>query len=42
MDCIIEHIKLVFVSEKPPPPRIAYQDLLITAETSAELKEVFF
>jgi hypothetical protein len=42
MDRIIEHIKLVFISEKPPPSKIAFQELLIATETSAEQKEVFF
>jgi hypothetical protein len=33
---IIDHLSLTFVAEKPPPPRVAYQELLMTAEASAE------
>jgi hypothetical protein len=33
---IINHLKLVFVASKPPPPLIAYQEVLMAAETSAE------
>jgi len=29
-------VKLSFVAERPPPPHIAYQELLMAAETSAE------
>jgi hypothetical protein len=36
VDRIINHLKLTFVAEKPLPPRIVYQELLMTAETSAE------
>ncbi len=36
VDRIINHLKLTFVASKPPPPRIAYQELLMAAETSAE------
>ena len=36
VDKIIEHLKLTFVAERPPPPHIAYQELLRAAETSAE------
>jgi hypothetical protein len=32
---IIGHLKLTFVADKPPPPHIAYQEHLMTAETSA-------
>jgi hypothetical protein len=28
--------KLTFVAKKPPPPHIAYQELLIAAETGGE------
>ena len=31
-----EKSKLTFVADKPPPPRIAYQEVLMAAETSAE------
>jgi hypothetical protein len=36
VDRIISHLKLTFVASKPPPPRIASQELLMAAETSAE------
>ncbi len=36
VDRIIDHLKLTFVADKPPPPHIAYQEYLMTAETSAE------
>jgi len=36
VDRIIDHLKLTFVAERPPPPRAAYQELLMAAETSAE------
>jgi hypothetical protein len=36
VDRIIDHLKLAFVADKPPPPHIAYQELLTAAETSAE------
>jgi hypothetical protein len=36
VDRIIDHLKLTFVADKPPPPHIAYQELLMPAETSAE------
>ena len=36
VDRIIDHLKLTFVADKPPPPRIAYQELLMTADVSAE------
>jgi hypothetical protein len=36
VDRIIDHLKLTFVADKPPPPQIAYQELLIAAEASAE------
>jgi hypothetical protein len=37
VDRIINHLKLTFVAERPPPPRrIAYQEVLMTAEASAE------
>jgi hypothetical protein len=29
-------LKLTFVADKPPLPRIAYQEVLMAAETSAE------
>jgi len=36
VDRIISHLKLSFVADRPPPPHIAYQELLMAAETSAE------
>jgi hypothetical protein len=36
VDRIINHLKLVFVATKPPPPRIAYQELLMAAEAGSE------
>jgi len=33
---IKESPKLTFVAAKPPPPHIAYQELLMAAETGAE------
>jgi hypothetical protein len=36
VDRIIDHLKLTFVADRPPPPHIAYQELLMAAESSAE------
>ena len=36
VDRIINHLKLSFVADKPPPPHIAYQELLMAAETGGE------
>jgi ribosomal protein S27E len=36
VDRIINHLKLTFVAERPPPPHIAYQELLVAAEDDAE------
>jgi hypothetical protein len=36
VDRIIGHLKLTFVAERPPPPHIAYQELLMAAEAPAE------
>jgi hypothetical protein len=36
VDRIINHLKLTFVAERPPPPHIAYQEVLVAAEASAE------
>jgi len=36
VDRIIDHLKLTFVAEKPPPPHIAYQEVLMAAEASTE------
>jgi hypothetical protein len=35
VDRIINHLKLTFTAERPPPPHIAYQEVLMAAETSA-------
>jgi len=35
-ETIIIVIKLTFVADKAPPPHIAYQELLMAAEASAE------
>jgi hypothetical protein len=32
VDRIINHLTLTFVAERPPPPRVAYQELLMAAE----------
>jgi len=36
VDRIINHLKLTFVAERPPPPHIACQEVLVAAEASAE------
>jgi len=36
VDRIINHLRLSFVADKPPPPRIASQELLMAAEASAD------
>ena len=36
VDRIIDHLKLTFLAERPPPPHLAYQEHLMTAESSAE------
>jgi hypothetical protein len=36
VDRIIDHLKLPFVAERPPPPHIAYQELLMAAEAGGE------
>jgi hypothetical protein len=33
---IIDHLKLTFLAERPPPPHMAYQEVLLAAEQSAE------
>ena len=37
VDRIINHLKLRFISDKPPPPQTAYQEVLMAAETSAKI-----
>ena len=36
VDRIIIHLKLTSVADRPPPPHIAYQEVLMAAETGAE------
>jgi len=36
VDRIIDHLKLTFAAERPPPPCLAYQKLLMAAEASTE------
>jgi hypothetical protein len=36
VDRIIDHLKLTFVAERPPPPQMAFQELLMAAEASTE------
>jgi len=36
VDRIINHLKLSFVAERPPPSHIAYQEVLMAAEASTE------
>jgi hypothetical protein len=36
VDKIIDHLKLTFVAERPPPPQFAYQQVLMAPETAGE------
>jgi len=36
VDRIIDHLNLTFVADRPPPPQIAYQEVLMAAEPSTE------
>jgi hypothetical protein len=36
VDRIINHLKLTFIASKPPPPQVAFQEYLMTAEASTE------
>jgi len=36
VDRIINHLKLTFAADKPPPPHIAYQEVLMAAEAGGE------
>jgi len=36
VDRIIQHLKLTFVAERPPPPHVAYQEILVPAEAPAD------
>jgi len=33
---VLSFLKLTFVAKRPPPPHIAYQEVLMAAKTSAE------
>jgi hypothetical protein len=36
VDRIINHLKLTFVAERPPPSYLAYQEVLMAAEAPVE------
>jgi hypothetical protein len=36
VDRIINHLKMTFVAERPPPPHIACQEVLMAAEAGGE------
>jgi hypothetical protein len=36
VDRIINHLKLTFVAERPPPPQVAFQELLMAEEAGSE------
>ena len=36
VDRIINHLKLTFVAERPPPTHLAYQEVLMAVEASTE------
>jgi len=36
IDKIIDHLKLSFHAERPPPPQVVQQELLMTAEERGE------
>jgi hypothetical protein len=36
VDRIINHLKLTFAAERPPPPQMVSQELFMAAESSAE------
>jgi len=36
VDRIINHLKLTFVAERPPPPHVAYQEILVAAKTGTK------
>jgi hypothetical protein len=36
VDRIIDHLKLTFAAERPPPPQVAFQECLWTADPPAE------
>ena len=36
VDRIIDHLKLIFIAEIPPPTHLAYQEVLMAAEASTD------
>jgi hypothetical protein len=36
VDRIIDHLKLRFTAERPPPPQFAYQEALMAPETAGQ------
>ncbi|MGB9004494.1 MAG: transposase [Candidatus Aminicenantales bacterium] len=36
VDRIIEHLKLTFVADRPPPPQVAFQEYLLAADPPVE------
>ncbi|MGB6866179.1 MAG: transposase, partial [Candidatus Aminicenantaceae bacterium] len=36
VDRIIHHLKLTFVAERPPPPHVGYQEILVVGEAPAD------
>jgi hypothetical protein len=36
VDRIINHLRLSFVADKPPPPLIAFQEVLLATEAGSE------
>jgi hypothetical protein len=36
VDRIINHLKLTFIAERPPPSQVAFQEYLVAAEASTE------
>ncbi|MDH7512828.1 MAG: hypothetical protein QHH14_07780 [Clostridiales bacterium] len=41
VDRIINHLNLTFVAERPPPPHIAHQELLMASEAPTEYYSSF-
>jgi len=36
VDRSIQHLKLTFAADKPPPPHVAYQEVLVAAAAGSE------
>ena len=36
VDRIIDHLKLIFIAERPPPTHLTYQEVLMAAEASTD------